>query len=284
REAGEDPALAALQPVAGGGEQRPDLLTAYQPGQHVRLLPAGQDDVGAAGRGQARRLELGDHAAGAAGFAAAGVGLDCGVDAVDAPDEDGVRVQLRVGRVQALAGHEDDQQVGVDQVRGQRRERVVLTDARLLKFLEGHDVVLVDDRHDLVLEERQERVARVEVTQAVRQVPAGKQRLGGDYVALGEEAVVGVHELALADGREDLAKGEGAGEAVGAEARPPRRYRPRADDDDVRTFVPELRYLRDQGLDPGHVQPLAAPGEEVGAQLDDNTVVTAARRCHSQEL
>src|SRR5581483_10127965 len=102
REAGEDPALAALQPVAGGGEQGPDLLTAYQPGQHVGLLPAGQDDVGATGSGQARRFKLGDHAAGAAGFAAASVGLDGGVDAVDAPHELGAGVELGVGGVQAL--------------------------------------------------------------------------------------------------------------------------------------------------------------------------------------
>ena len=118
---------------------------------------------------------------------AAGVALHRRVDALDAPDQRRVRVDRRVGGEEALARHQQRQQVGVDQVGGQRRQRVVLADAALCQLLDGHRVVLVDDRHHAVVQQRQQRVARVEVAEAVGEVAAGEQRLRHDDAVLGEQ-------------------------------------------------------------------------------------------------
>ena len=77
------------------------------------------------------------------------------------------RVPPRIGGEQPLLIGQQNQQIGVDQVRHQRRQIVVVAD---LDFLGRHDVVLVDDRHDLPLEQREQRVARVQVALAVGQV------------------------------------------------------------------------------------------------------------------
>ena len=135
---------------AAAGKKRAERLALGQARQHVRLEAAGDDDVGAAGRREAGGLQLGHHAAGALALAAAGVGLDRGVDALDARRRaSAVGSMLRVGGVEALAGHQQHQQVGVDEVGGQRRQRVVLADAALGQLFDRDGVVLVDDRHDL---------------------------------------------------------------------------------------------------------------------------------------
>ena len=72
---------------------------------------------------------------------------------------------------------QQNQQVRVDQIRDQRRQVVVVAN---LDFFGRHDVVLVDDRHHLPLEQRQQRVARVEVPLTVGQIAAGQQRLRDD--------------------------------------------------------------------------------------------------------
>ena len=102
----------------------------------------------------------------------------------------------RIGRVQPLLIGQQDQQIGIDQVRDQRRQIVVVAD---LDFLGRDDVVLVDDRNDLALEQRQQRVARVEVALPVGQIRARQQRLRDDEIFLREELVPHLHQLGLPD-------------------------------------------------------------------------------------
>ena len=64
---------------------------------------------------------------------------------------------------------EQDQEVGVDQMRDEGGEIVVVAD---LDLVHGHRVVLVDDGQDAEVEEREERVARVEVARAIADVLA----------------------------------------------------------------------------------------------------------------
>ncbi len=91
---------------------------------------------------------------------------------------------------------QQDQQVGVDQVRHQRRQVVVVAD---LDFLGRDDVVLVDDRDDLALEQREQRVARVQVALAVGQIGARQQRLRDDQIFLRKQLVPHLHQLGLTD-------------------------------------------------------------------------------------
>src|SRR3972149_6167101 len=77
-------APATSRAAARGGEEGPQRIAAEEPREDVRLPPIGDDDVGAAGERQLRRLKLRGHAADAAAARIAGQPLDPGVDALHA--------------------------------------------------------------------------------------------------------------------------------------------------------------------------------------------------------
>src|SRR3972149_4249797 len=85
----DHPALAALHAVDAGGEGGAERLTAHEAQEDVRLPSIGDDDAGAAGERELRRLELRGHAADAAAAGIACQPLDPGVDAVHAGGEGG---------------------------------------------------------------------------------------------------------------------------------------------------------------------------------------------------
>ena len=59
-------------------------------------------------------------------------------------NELGIGVCVRIAVVKAVDIREDDHEVGIDQARGQRGERVVVAE---LDLLDSDGVVLVDDGH-----------------------------------------------------------------------------------------------------------------------------------------
>src|SRR3970282_1078869 len=91
---GDHPPLAALHAVYARGEEGAQRLPARERQEDVRLPPVGDDDVGAAGQRQPRRLELRGHPADAAAARVARQPLGPGVDALHAGDEGGVRVAV----------------------------------------------------------------------------------------------------------------------------------------------------------------------------------------------
>ena len=113
-------------------------------------------------------------------------------------------VAPRIRRVEPILIGQQDQQIGVDEIRDQRRQVVVVAD---LDFLGRHDVVLVDDRNDLPFEQRQQRVARVEVALAIGQVAARQQRLRDDQIFVREELVPDLHQPGLTDRGQHLLEG-----------------------------------------------------------------------------
>jgi len=117
----------------------------------------------------------------------------------------GVGVRIRVGGEHPLDFAEKDQQIGVDEIRYQRREAVVVPVDLPLQFLDGNHVVLVHHRHGADLEECLQGVADVEVSEAALDVAPGDQDLGDHNPLLAEPALVDSHELRLAQGREHLA-------------------------------------------------------------------------------
>ena len=67
---------------------------------------------------------------------------------------------------------QQDEEVGVHEVRDKRREIVVVSDFSALNFIHGDDIVFVDDGDDAQLEHGEEGIAGVEVTLAVGEVAA----------------------------------------------------------------------------------------------------------------
>jgi hypothetical protein len=180
-----------------------------------------------------------------------------------------------VGCIEAARVGEDGEQVGVDQVGDEGGEIVVVADGRALDLLDGHDVVLVDDGHNPEVEQGEQGVPRVEVARAVAQVAAGEKRLSDDDVVPGEELVVGVHEVALADGGEDLAERDLLALLREAEAVLSSSDGAGADEDDLDAALPQpcdLPYQRGHHL---QVQPVAAAGDQVRPHFGDDPAVCA---------
>ncbi len=103
--------------------------------------------------------------------------------------------------VQPLLVGQEDQQIGVDQVRDEGRQIVVVSD---LDFFGRHDVVLVDDRHNLPFEQREERVPRVQIALSIGQIGTREQRLGHNQIFFREHLVPHLHQPGLPDGGQHL--------------------------------------------------------------------------------
>ena len=275
----EHPAPPAVHLRRGGGEQRADRFAHRQPGQDIRHPAVGDDHVRAGSGGQPRGLELGHHAASTAACArAAGQGLDAAVDAVDPLDQLGAGIAARVRGVQAVDVRKQRQQVGVDQVRHHRRQVVVIAEDVASDLLNVDDVVLIDDGHHAQLQQAFQRVADVEVTLAVVQVAFGDQRLGHLNVMPAEQLPVPVHQVALADGRQDLLERH----VLASLAQPQRLLAggdsPGGDDQHLSAEAAQPSHLVDQRGHYRRVQPVAAAGEQVGAQLGDDAAVLQVGR------
>ncbi len=141
-------------------------------------------------------------------------------------DKDRVRIGAGVGGVEPHLVGEEQQQVGVDEVGHQRRKVVVVAHPDLLG---GDGVVFVDDRNRALVQQRGERVARVQVAAAVGQVRAGEENLGDGQGVQAEDLLVERHQPRLADRRQHLLGGQPFGEL--GEAQPLAAGRHRAGGD-----------------------------------------------------
>ncbi len=117
--------------------------------------------------------------------------------------------------VQAVDVGQQDERVGLHDVRHQRGEPVVVAEADLVG---GDGVVLVDDRHDAEVEQPEERALRVAVVAAPDDVVGGHQHLPDGEAVLGERAAVLGDEDPLADRRGCLLRREVARTSLQAQA------------------------------------------------------------------
>ena len=83
----------------------------------------------------------------------------------------GGRIFARIGGVQAFLIGQDHQRIGFDQIGDQGAQGVVVTE---LDFVGDHRVVLVDDRQDLVLQQRHQGGAGIQIAFAVGQIGMGE--------------------------------------------------------------------------------------------------------------
>ena len=165
-------------------ETRADGLARCRIFDHMGLAPVADDHGDAGHHEHARGFDLGDHAARAhRGTGSAGNRQDLRPNAFHMGNELGVGVRVRITVVKAIDIREDDHEVGIDQARGQRGERVVVAE---LDLLDGNGVVLVDDGHHAQLQQAQKRVAGMQIRMAICRIAAGEQHRGGDD-AVGRE-------------------------------------------------------------------------------------------------
>ena len=188
------PELAGTGPATGRGEERADPL----PRQRGGGLGGGRDDDGDAGlRRDQRRLDLGRHAAGADAVALGGAEGDGGEvgRTGDGVDELG-GTHARIAVVDAVHVGEQDERVGLGDVRDEGGEAVVVAEPDLLG---RHRVVLVDDRQRPEREQPLHRLVGVAVVAAPGQVVGGQQHLADGDAVPGEGVGVGLHQPELPD-------------------------------------------------------------------------------------
>ena len=208
-----EPEAAGSAAASGGREGGADVVA----GEGFAGLRHGGEHRGhTCGGGDAGCVDLGAHAAGAdAGSGAADLDV---LHLFDVGDERDALGAFAAGRavVEGVDVGEQDERVGVDEVADERGEAVVVAEADLLG---GDGVVLVDDRHGAVVEERLEGGSAVEVGGAAGDVVTREEYLpGGEAEAL-EQQRVGRHDLALADCGGGLRLGKRGGPRLHPERR-----------------------------------------------------------------
>ena len=105
-------------------------------------------------------------------------------------------VETRVGGEEPGRVGEQDEHVGVHEVRHERREAVVVAVANLVV---GHGVVLVDYGNHAEIEEAPQRVTRMEVLRSHAEVVRGEQHLAREQPVLPEDRADPCHEQRLPD-------------------------------------------------------------------------------------
>ena len=168
------------------------------------------------------------------------------------PHVDPARAGLRrVRGVEGVDVAEQDQRVGVHQVRDQGGQPVVVAEADLVG---GHGVVLVDDRDHAELEQPAEGPEGVAVVAAPGDVVDGQQHLADAEAVRGRTAGVVPHQQALADRRRGLLGGQVARAGPSARAAPePGGDRAGRDQDDLPAGQPDGGQRIDERADPGRV-------------------------------
>ena len=131
----------------------------------MRYVSRCDDHAAPGAHGDAGRIELGAHAAGAVGGTGAACHSQVGVgQRRNLFDVLGVRVQVGIGGIETVHVRQQYQAVGADHLRHARREPVIVS---VTDFLCRHRVVLVDHGDSSALQQREERIRSVQVTAAV---------------------------------------------------------------------------------------------------------------------
>ena len=101
---------------------------------------------------------------------------------------------------------------GADQVCDHRGQPIVVAEGGL-QFLDAHGVVLIDDRDRAEFQQRQDRVADIEISRAMIEIVGDQQDLRGVAAMLAQRTVVGFDQRRLADRRDGLQMGQIRGPA-----------------------------------------------------------------------
>ena len=260
-----NPTLAPLELVGLGHEQRAFFFAFKDAPQHRCFSTAGDHQRNARPDHDLRRLNLRSHPAYGGGARRSARELfEVPVDQLDR------RENARLGRSETfhdpIDRGEDHQQVGRQERRHQRGKRVVVSE---LQLGDGDGVVFIDDGHDTVAKQGDQRVAGVEVTFVVLEVLMGQQHLAHMQVEFGKQPLVGGHEAGLADRRAGLQGIKGPGPLVVTEQAHARAHRAGSDQDHFAARLTLRGHLPHQLFHLREIRMLAAVRQDAGAQLHD---------------
>ena len=153
-------------------------------------------------------------------------------------------IAARVGGVEAIHIRQQHQQVRPGQLRGSRRQPVVVAVAN---FLGGHRVVLIDHRYDPVAQQRFQRRPPVQPAPAPLGVVAGQQDLSDHQPVRLQRLLPRLHQQRLTDRGRRLLVRQPQGTAA-RQPRPAQRDRAGGDHDHLAPFTSQPR---DVGGKPG---------------------------------
>jgi hypothetical protein len=159
------------------------------------------------------------------------------IDAVDVFNQLGLRVVARVGGEQALLIGQQQQFIGAGEDRRQRGEIVVIAD---FDFGGRHGVIFVNDRHDIVIQQRAQGIAGVEETLAVFHIGAGQQHLANVNTINRKQLFPQLDKTALSHRRQQLFRRNGRGQFRVAEVLTPGGNRPGGHNDNTMTHRVQL--------------------------------------------
>src|SRR6266699_2635969 len=145
---------------------------------------------------------------------AAGHGLHPGVNLFHDWNERCLRLQTRIGGVEALYMAQDDQHIGVYEVTYHGRQRVVIPKA---DFLDRYRIIFVDDGDHAVLQQSQQGVARIEVAHAGTQILVRQENLRDLLMKGAKQALIRPDEMALPNRCSRLLIDNRAWDALGTE-------------------------------------------------------------------
>ncbi len=262
-----DPVLFGRDAVAGREKIGAEFFAVEEATQNVWSASVDDHRPDAVEAGALGRLDLGRHPPRAVSRGTRpGDSFDFGGDPLHQGDQLRLRVFSRIAVEKSVDVREDDQEVGFDEVGDHGREVVIVPEADLLHH---HRVVFIDDRDDAMLQQRHQRVARVEIPPAVGEVVAGEQDLRHLPAAPQRRIAVGPDETALSDGGSGLLEGDGPGTPLDAEIPLAGGDGSARDDHDLVTAFDDGVDVRADRLENGEVES-ALIGDDAAADLDDD--------------
>ena len=219
---------------------------------HARTAARGDDGVDARTAGHIGGLQFGPHAAGAeARDAVARDGAQRIVDTFYIGDQFRLRVGTRIGGKEPLLVGEQQQLVCARQNGGQRRKVIVIAD---FDFCGGDRIVLVNDRHDVVIQQGAQGVAGVQETLPVFHIGAGQQHLPDVNAIDGEQLFPELNQAALSYRRQQLLGGNSGREFGVTQVFTPGGNRPGGDNHNTVPCGVQLRALAHQFNDMGAIK------------------------------
>lgn len=208
---------------AGRREHRADILSVEQTYDdifhprfgNVRTFTDGQHHVGG--------VEFGHHPAGAERTA---LPPDVRANVIrHRPDAcDACSAVACQGIQKSIGVREQHERIGVQQCRDQRRERVVVADAN---FVDGHRIILVDDRNQTCAQQSIERIPRIDMPHTRTEIIMRQQNLRHPDAMLRELLTILFDQTRLPRRRGRLEPGQIGGTSRQPEIRKPRRDRSR---------------------------------------------------------
>ncbi len=170
---------------------------------------------------------------------------------MDVGDQLRIRIIARIGGVEALLIGEQQQLIRPAQNGGQRREVVVIADFDLSG---SHGIVLVDHRHNAVIQQRTQGIAGVEEALAVLHIGTRQQHLAHVDPVDGEELLPELDQAALPDRSQQLLGSDGSGQLRITQVLASGGDRPGGDNNNTMPCGMQLRALAYQLYNMGAVQ------------------------------